>query len=266
MPDAETRRADTARWFAEYQRTGDREVRNRIVEAHRHLADYYVRRYERRGVHHDDLLQVSLLSIVRAAERFDPARGVEFSTFAGRTIEGELKRFFRDRTWSIRPPRRVQELHLTLRRAQEELAQTLGRSPTVRELARFAEVSQDEVLQALEASGAHQAASLDRARTGDGDGEDDGASLGDRVLAGDEGGYDHIDRRDLIEGLLETLPDRDRRIIEMRFFENLTQPEIAARVGVSQSYLSRVLRRTLLDLREQLQHQLPGSGGGSPLG
>ena len=255
MPDTETLRADTARWFEEYQRTGDREVRNKIVEAHRHIADYYVRRYERRGVHHDDLLQVSLLSIVRAAERFDPSRGVEFSTFAGRTIEGELKRFFRDRTWSIRPPRRVQELHLTLRRAQEEMAQTLGRSPTVRELARFAEVSQDDVLEALEASGAHQAASLDRARTGDG--EDEGASLGDRVLASDEGGYDHVDRRDLIQGLLENLSERDRQIIEMRFFENMTQPEIAAEVGVSQSYLSRVLRRTLLDLREQLQHQLP---------
>lgn len=255
MADTETLRADTARWFEEYQRTGDREVRNRIVEAHRHIADYYVRRYERRGVPHDDLLQVSLLSIVRAAERFDPARGVEFSTFAGRTIEGELKRFFRDRTWSIRPPRRVQELHLTLRRAQEEMAQTLGRSPTVRELARFAEVSQDEVLEALEASSAHQAASLDRSRTTDG--EDDGTSLGDRVLADDEGGFDHVDRRDLIQGLLATLSERDRQIIEMRFFENMTQPEIAEKVGVSQSYLSRVLRRTLLDLREQLQHQLP---------
>ncbi|HMQ28123.1 MAG TPA: SigB/SigF/SigG family RNA polymerase sigma factor [Acidimicrobiales bacterium] len=255
MADSETLRADTARWFEEYQRTGDREVRNRIVEAHRHIADYYVRRYERRGVPHDDLLQVSLLSIVRAAERFDPARGVEFSTFAGRTIEGELKRFFRDRTWSIRPPRRVQELHLTLRRAQEEMAQTLGRSPTVRELARVAEVSQDEVLEALEASSAHQAASLDRSRPTDG--EDDGTSLGDRVLADDEGGFDHVDRRDLIQGLLATLSERDRQIIEMRFFENMTQPEIAEKVGVSQSYLSRVLRRTLLDLREQLQHQLP---------
>jgi len=255
MADTETLRADTARWFEEYQRTGDREVRNRIVEAHRHIADYYVRRYERRGVPHDDLLQVSLLSIVRAAERFDPGRGVEFSTFAGRTIEGELKRFFRDRTWSIRPPRRVQELHLTLRRAQEEMAQTLGRSPTVRELARFAEVSQDEVLEALEASSAHQAASLDRSRTTDG--EDDGTSLGDRVLADDEGGFDHVDRRDLIQGLLATLSERDRQIIEMRFFDNMTQPEIAEKVGVSQSYLSRVLRRTLLDLREQLQQQLP---------
>ena len=255
MTDTGTLRADTARWFEEYQRTGDCEVRNRIVEAHRHVADHYVRRYEGRGVHHDDLLQVSLLAIVRATERIDPARGVEFSTFAGRTIDGELKRFFRDRTWSIRPPRRVQELHLTLRRAQEELAQTLGRSPTVHELARFAQVSPDEVLEALEAGGAHQAASLDRTRTDDG--EEDGTSLGDRVLASDEHGYDHVDRRDLLAGVLATLSERDREIIEMRFFENLTQPQIAARVGVSQSYLSRVLRRTLLDLREQLQRQLP---------
>jgi RNA polymerase sigma-B factor len=247
--ETESLRADTARWFEEYQRTGDREVRNRIVEAHRHVADYYVRRYERRGVPHDDLLQVSLLSIVRAAERFDPGRGVEFSTFAGRTIEGELKRFFRDRTWSVRPPRRVQELHLALRRAQEELAQRLGRSPTVRELARWCEVSQDDVLEALEASSAHEAASLDRPRQ---PGEDDAGSVGDRVLAATEGGFDHVDRQDLVRELLQGLPERDRRIIEMRFFEDMTQPEIAERVGVSQSYLSRVLRRTLGDLREQI--------------
>ena len=253
MRDTAVLRANTSKWFEEYLRSGDREVRNRIVEAHRHVAEYYVRRYERRGVPHDDLLQVALLSIVRAAERFDPARGVEFSTFAGRTVEGELKRFFRDRTWSIRPPRRVQELHLAVRRAQEEMAQTLGRSPTVRELARFCEVSQDDVLEALEASGAHQAASLDRPRTAEPDGS--GGSLGDRVLATDEAGFDHLDRRDLVQGLLADLPDRDRQIIEMRFFENMTQPEIADRVGVSQSYLSRVLRRTLLDLREQLTDQ-----------
>ena len=253
MADTEALRANTAAWFEEYLRTGDRDVRNRIVEAHRHIADYYVRRYERRGVHHDDLLQVSLLSIVRAAERYDPARGVEFSTFAGRTIEGELKRFFRDRTWSIRPPRRIQELHLELRRAQEEMAQTLGRSPTVRELARHCEVSQDDVLEALEASGAHQAASLDRARTSDDD--ETGGSLGDRVLVDHEVGFDGVDRRDLIQGLLADLPERDRQIIEMRFFESMTQPEIAERVGVSQSYLSRVLRRTLLELREQLLEQ-----------
>lgn len=253
MADLETLRANTSVWFEEYLRTGDREVRNRIVVAHRHIADYYVRRYERRGVHHDDLLQVALLSIVRAAERYDPDRGVEFSTFAGRTIEGELKRFFRDRTWSIRPPRRIQELHLELRRAQEEMAQTLGRSPTVRELARRCEVSQDDVLEALEASGAHQATSLDRARTSDDD--ETGGSLGDRVLVDDEVGFDGVDRRDLIEGLLADLPERERQIIEMRFFESMTQPEIAERVGVSQSYLSRVLRRTLQELREQLLAQ-----------
>lgn len=252
MADTTALRADTAIWFEEYQRTGNREVRNRIVEAHRHVADFYVRRYEGRGVPHDDLLQVALLSMVRAAERYDPARGVEFSTFAGRTIEGELKRFFRDRTWSIRPPRRVQELHLALRRAQEELAQTQGRSPTVRELARHCEVTQDEVLEALEASGAHQAASLDRPRATD---DDAAGSLGDRVLTADERGFDHVDQRELVQGLLAELPDRDRQIIEMRFFENLTQPEIAQRVGVSQSYLSRVLRRTLVDLRSLLAEQ-----------
>ena len=250
MPEDAPDRAQIAEWFAEYRETGDRAVRNRIVEQHRHVAEYYVRRYDRRGVPRDDLLQVALLSVVRAAERFDPARGVEFSTFASRTIDGELKRFFRDRTWAVRPPRRTQELHLELRRAEEELAQTLGRSPTVKELAQHCEATVDDVLEALEASGAHRAASIDHSRSPEGD--DDAGTLGDRILVEHEEGYGHVDRQDLVRALLEELPERERTIVEMRFFQDMTQPEIAERVGVSQSYLSRVLRRTLMDLRNRM--------------
>ena len=121
--------------FREYRRTGDRRVRNRLVEEHLTVPDYYVRRYSGRGVPHDDLRQVALLTMLRSIDRFDPDLGIEFGTFASRTIEGELKRYFRDRTWAVRPPRRAQELHLELRRAEEELTQRLGRSPTVAELA-----------------------------------------------------------------------------------------------------------------------------------
>lgn len=241
-------RSDDMALFVEYRATRDRRLRNELVEAHRQLADYFVRRYSRRGVAADDLRQLALVAIIHAVERFDPDVGVTFSTFASRTIEGELKRYFRDRTWSVRPPRRAQELHLELRRTEEELAQTLGRSPTVAELADTLDVSEDHVLEALEAGVAHQAASLDHAPSGD----DDAPTRGERVLAEAEPGYGDIDRKMVVQELMLELPERERSIVYMRFFENMTQPEIAERVGVSQSYLSRILRRALVDLRSRM--------------
>lgn len=242
------RAPEIAQMFVEYRATGDRALRNRLVEDHRDLADYFVKRYSRRGVPSDDLRQLALMAIIHAVERFDPEVGVAFSTFASRTIEGELKRYFRDRTWSVRPPRRAQELHLELRRADEELTQKLGRSPTISELAKVLDVSEDHVLEALEAGVAHQAASLDHAPTQD----DDGTPRGDRILAQNETGYAQVDRELIVRELLDELPERERTIVYMRFFENMTQPEIAEKVGVSQSYLSRILRKTLLDLRARM--------------
>jgi RNA polymerase sigma-B factor len=243
------RSAQVAAWFAEYAQTGDRRIRNELVEAHRDVAEYYIKRYSRRGVAADDLRQVALLTILRAVDRFDPAQGVEFATFASRTIDGELKRYFRDRTWTVRPPRRAQELHLALRRAEEDLAQRLGRSPTVVELAGELGDSVDHVLEAMEAGVAHQASSLDQTPSGE---DTDGAVLADRVLGHHDIGYAHVDRRLIITDLLDQLDERDLTVIRMRFFESRTQEEIAEAIGVSQSYLSRILRRVLLDLREQL--------------
>jgi RNA polymerase sigma-B factor len=246
----ERRRSDeTADLFRRYQDTGERRYRNEIVELHRDVAEYYIKRYSRRGVPADDLRQVALLTIVRAVDRFDLEQGVEFSTFASRTIEGELKRYFRDKTWTVRPPRRAQELHLSLRRAEEELAQRLGRSPTVEELADELGESVDHVLEAMEAGVAHQGTSLDQPAGGN---EADGVALAERVLAHNDEGFAHVDRQLIVREVLETLDERDRRIIELRFFENHTQEEIAEEIGVSQSYLSRILRRVLLDLREKL--------------
>jgi RNA polymerase sigma-B factor len=237
-----------ADWFVEYRRTGDRRLRNQLVEHHRHVADYFVRRYSRRGVPADDLRQLALMAIIHAVERFDPDMGVAFSTFASRTIDGELKRYFRDRTWSVRPPRRAQELHLELRRTDEELTHRLRRSPTIAELAAALDVSEDHVLEALEAGTAHQATSLDQPSPGD----DDGAPRGERLLSSTDVGFVGVDQQMVVRDLLAELPERERTIVYLRFFENLTQPEIAERVGVSQSYLSRILRRALLDMRERL--------------
>jgi len=236
--------------FVEYRRTGDRQLRNQLVEEHRQVAEYFIKRYSRRGVPADDLRQISLLAVISAVERFDPGVGVAFSTFASRTIEGELKRYLRDRTWMVRPPRRAQELHLELRRADEDLSQRLGRSPTIAELAAEVDATEDHVLEALEAGVAHQATSLDQPQGGNGD--DDARSVGDRVLVDRERGFGDIERQQVVAGLLEGLPEREREVIRLRFFENMTQPEIAARMGVSQSYLSRIIRRTLVDLRDHL--------------
>lgn len=240
--------AAVASTFVEYRETGDRRLRNVLVERHLHSVDYFVRRYSHKGVPDDDLRQVALLALIHAVERFDPEMGVGFGTFASRTIEGEIKRYFRDRTWSVRPPRRAQELHLALRRADDELNQVLGRPPTVAELADAVDASVDHVLEALEAGTAHQATSLDQPQGG----EDEGGAIGDRLLGTDAHGYVDVDQQIVVRELLATLAPREREIVRLRFFENLSQPEIAARVGVSQSYLSRILRRTLVDLRAGL--------------
>jgi len=237
--------------FVEYRRTGDRRLRNELVEQHRGSADYFVKRYGRRGVPEDDLRQVALLAIVHAVDRFDPEMGVAFSTFASRTIEGEIKRYFRDRTWSVRPPRRAQELHLQLRRADEELTHRLGRAPTMAELAVEVDASEDHVIEALEAGVARQATSTDQPMGTDAD----AGALGDRILGVGDAGYDDVDQQIVVRQLLDTLPDREREVIRLRFFENLTQPEIAERMGVSQSYLSRIIRRTLVDLRGELSDE-----------
>ena len=235
--------------FVEYRRTHDRALRNRLVEQHRQVGDHLVRRYARRGVSEDDLRQIALLGVIAAVERFDPSLGVNFSTFAGRTVEGELKRYLRDRTWIVRPPRRAQELHLELRRADEELTHRLGRSPTIAELAEAVDDSLDHVLEALEAGMAHQATSLDQPVAAD---DEQARPLAERVLVTLESGFADVEARAVVAGLLDDLDERDRQVVRMRFFEGMTQPEIAARLGVSQSYLSRIIRRILVDLRDRI--------------
>jgi len=234
--------------FVAYRETGDRRVRNDIAERHLHLADFFVKKYRNRGVADDDLRQVALLAMIRGIDRFDPDRGIQFTTFASRTIEGELKRYFRDRTWAVRPPRRMQELHLGIRTAQNELEQRLGRIPTAHDVAAHLGVTLDEVIEAMEAGGAHSQTSIDQS------GDDDGPTPAiDRALGASDVGYGAIDDEIVVRNLLDRLPERERTILYLRFFENMTQSEIAERCGISQSYLSRVVRHALADLRTQLE-------------
>jgi RNA polymerase sigma-B factor len=241
----------TDEWLArQYHRTGERALRNELVERHIGLANHYARRYGGRTATIDDLRQVALLAIVRAADRFESGHGASFETFAGRTIDGEIKRYLRDRTWSVRPPRRSQEVHLALRHEEENLQHELGRSPTVAELAARMDVTPDDVLEALEAGAAYRSASLDAAPSGSGDGRA-GSSLSDR-LESPGCATDRVELRVMLESVLDRLPQREQQVLRLRYVEQLTQPEIARRIGVSQSYLSRLLRRLLGDVRAMI--------------
>jgi RNA polymerase sigma-B factor len=193
--------------FAEYRRTGERRIRNEIVERYIRLVEFTVRRFRHRSVEYEDLRQVAYLAILTAVERFDPERNIQFSTFASQSMEGELKRYLRDRSWSVRPPRRSQELHLELRDAEERLAQRLRRPPLVAELAEELRVSEDDVLLALEARQAYRASSIDSKPI----------VLETRRASSDEGtSFDDVDTPDTVERLLASLPEHDRMLLTLR--------------------------------------------------
>jgi RNA polymerase sigma-B factor len=234
--------------FVEYQRTSDRKLRNELIEAHKSLASHLARRFANRGEPFDDLLQVAYLGMLKAVERFDPDRNLEFSTFATATVEGELKRHFRDKTWSVRVPRRPQELHLRLGNVINELSQKLKRPPRVPEVAAELGVREEDVLEAMEVGGAYRSTSLDGRSSDNGD----APTLESRLGTNDEG-FDLAEHRVLLERLLVDLPDRERTIIELRFYNDMTQTEIAQQVGISQMHVSRLLARTLMQLRDRLQ-------------
>jgi RNA polymerase sigma-B factor len=240
--------------FAAFAESRDRDLRDELVAAHIGLAEYLARRFANRGEILDDLIQVASIGLVKAVDRFDPARGVEFSTYATHTIVGELKRHFRDRGWAVRAPRRMQELYLRLSDVVGTLSQELGRSPTIGDLAAEVQVSEEEVLEALEAGQAYRFASLDAGSPG-GAGDSDGDSLMAR-LGDDDTELDTAETRAVLAPLLATLSSRERLIVRLRFFEGLTQSEIATRLGISQMHVSRLLARSVAQLRAASQESI----------
>lgn len=234
-PDPEV----TAR-FAEYRRKRDRTLRNALVEEHSEIADRLARRFARRGEPLDDLRQVALVGLLKAVERFDPGRGLHFVAFATPTVVGEIKRHFRDRGWMVRVPHRVQELHLPLDVTVGRMARTLGRSPTVDEITGEAHVSVEDVLEALEAGQLYRLESLDRDHRGMVVVAADRPDLGQVDSA-----LEAIADREALLQLLQRLPERERTILYLRYFEELTQAEISQRVGISQMHVSRLLTRSL---------------------
>ncbi len=222
-------------------------IRDQLVRMHLPLVEYLARRFRNRGEPLDDLVQVATIGLIKSVDRFDPERGVEFSTYATPTIVGEIKRHFRDKGWAIRVPRRLQELKLSLTKATSELSQTLGRSPTVSEIARHLQMSEEDVLEGLESANAYSAVSLDAPDSGD----DEAPAVADTLGVQDES-LEGVEYRESLKPLLEKLPPREKRILLLRFFGNMTQSQIATELGISQMHVSRLLARTLAQLRRGL--------------
>jgi RNA polymerase sigma-B factor len=224
-------------------------LRDELVSRHLPLVHFLVRRFRGRGEPLDDLVQVATIGLIKAVDRFDPDRGIEFSTYATPTVVGEVKRHFRDRGWAIRVPRRLQENILAVSRVSAELFGRLSRSPTIAELAAGTELTEEDVLEAIESSHAYTTVSLDAEM-------DDvkTASAPSHPAAGDaQAALEGVEHRASLRPLLGQLDERERQIILLRFFANMTQSEIAAEVGVSQMHVSRLLGRTLARLREGLR-------------
>jgi RNA polymerase sigma-B factor len=237
--------AELAEQFAAYRRTGDPSLRDQLIEAHRWVALYCARRFANRGEPLDDLIQVGMLGVLKAFDRFDPDQGASFTTYAIPTVMGELRRHFRDTTWAVRVPRRIKDLHVELGAAIELLTGQLGRAPRVPDLAGHLGISEDQVLEALEARSAYRADPLLAS--------DDDQGTGNEAEAIGEIDADllYADDRLAVRAMLRWLAPRERRIVYLRFFEGLSQSEIAAEVGVSQVHVSRLLRSSLERLRQR---------------
>jgi len=232
--------------FRAFARSGEGRLRDELVESHLGLAKHLARRFLHRGQPYEDLVQVSALALVKAVDRFDPDRGVQFTTYATRTIVGELKRHFRDKAWAVRAPRQLQELSLELHDAAGTMAQALGRAPRVAELASQAGATEEEVVAALLAGQAYATTSLDSTTVD----SPDGAEPALARLGGEDAALGDAEWRVVFRPHLAALPDRDRAILRYRFVDGLNHREIAARVGVSTMQVSRLLARSLAALRE----------------
>jgi RNA polymerase sigma-B factor len=234
--------------WVEFASTRDPSLREKLITENLGLARRLAHRFAHRGQSYDDLAQVASIALIKAVDRFDPERNVKFSTFATGTIIGELKRHFRDRGWAVRAPRRVQELYLELGTTIESLGHELGRSPTVPELARATDASEESIVEAIEAGQGYRSASLDAPAVG-------GATLGDS-LSSEDSATALVEERSVLEPALALLPERNREIVRLRFLDGLTQSEIATRIGISQMHVSRLLSTSLAQLREAFAEEL----------
>lgn len=236
-----------------YHDDGELAARDELIERHLPLVRALGRRYANRGESLDDLVQVGCIGLINAVDRFDRARGVSLETYAIPYIVGEIKRHFRDKVWTVRPPRGLQELNLQLSDLVDSLALQLGRSPTLAEIARTAQVDEEQVLEAIECGAGYRAQSLSAPV-----GRTEGTAELSAALASDGDAFATIDDRAVVAEALEALDGREREIVYLRFFGELTQSQIAERIGVSQMHVSRLLRGAVAKMRERIDR--PGDG------
>lgn len=240
-------RVEAAERFRAYRASGDRSLRNELIAEHRWLAVHCAKRFADKGEPFDDLVQVAMLGVLKAVERYDPDYGATFATFAVPTVTGELRRHFRDTTWAVHVPRRAKDMQHTVKVAVADLTQILGRSPTVEEIASQAGAPVETVLEALEAARCYRKTPL---AVGD-DGGDESADLS--VFGMEDRGLGAVEAAETVQRVLAVLAPRERRIVELRYLQGLTQSRIAELVGVSQVQVSRLLRASMLRLREALE-------------
>ncbi len=232
-----------------YHEEGDLQARETLIEQYMSLVRSLARRYSYRGEQLEDLVQIGAIGLIKAIDRFDLERGVELTTYATPNIIGEIKRHFRDKGWSVRVPRGLQELNVQLSRLMEQLTVQLGRSPTIPELAKASGSTEEEVLEALESGRAYSSLSLSSGGVG-GDGEDDLDPL--ESIGTEEHQYEVSEDRAVLAPGFKALDDRERKILQLRFFDGLTQSQIAQQVGISQMHVSRLIRRSLEKIREEI--------------
>lgn len=237
----------TRELFALYKEQGDEDARNELVMSHLNLVRFLASKFKNRGEPLDDLVQVGTIGLIKAIDRFDPERGLEFTTYATPTILGEIKRHFRDKGWSVRVPRRLQELSSKVNQATDELTKELQRTPSTEEVASKLGVTVEEVLEAMESSSAYSSVPLEAGGSDD----DDAPAVIDHYASVDQD-LAASDDRMVIEDTVKEFSPREQEVIRMRFNDNLTQVEIAKRLGVSQVQVSRLLRRTLKKLQEKV--------------
>jgi RNA polymerase sigma-B factor len=233
----------------QYHEQGNLAAREQLIERYMSLVRSLARRYSYRGEQLEDLVQIGAIGLIKAIDRFDIDRGVELTTYATPNIIGEIKRHFRDKGWSVRVPRGLQELNVQLSRLIEQLTVQLGRSPTIPELAKAAEVNEEEVLEALESSRAYTSLSLSSGTTTDEDDELDPLES----LGSEEPQYEISEDWAVLAPGLKVLDDRERAILHLRFFKGLTQSQIAQQIGISQMHVSRLIRRALQKIRAEVE-------------
>jgi RNA polymerase sigma-B factor len=236
--------------FRELRRTGNTQLRERLISSHMNLVRFLAHKFANRGEPLDDLIQVGTIGVINAVDRFDPERGTRFATYATPTIVGEIKRYFRDRGWAIKVPRRLQEISLAANRAIQSLQQRLNRSPTLAEIAQAVGASEEDTMEALEMGQLYDLPSLDSEVGGEED--ESRTSLAD-YLGEDDQTFEAVGLKARLDDAIGRLPPREQAIIRLRFFKSVSQTEVAKRLGISQMHVSRLQHRALARLRELMK-------------